>query len=206
MLLTELYESCLKGLGVDTETLPDKLEVTYLKAIAEACGCDVSETETLQQTMLMAVAENIATAASGGASPVVVSHTFTASDEQTYSFDHGLGVVPDIVILHCGRDSFSPGHVVFACGVSRAAYNAGIEFVAKCNYLMGLAADGSSFYDNSSFSVRYCIDETKPTDSYSWYTPIYADATVVTFNGNGRGSPMFSTGKKYTAYIIGGLT
>lgn len=190
MLLTELYEGCLTGLGVDTETLPDKLETTYLKAIAEACGCDMSETDTLQQTMLMAVAENIATAASGGVKADCGS--FTPADYHNVVVPHNLGVAPDFIFIY-GYSSSATNKTQFIAGASQALYD------AYGGVMTMQLSKGSSTSSQQYILTSYvkCIDST------STGLPIHS-ANAETFTiGDGAA---LSTSLTYQYYAFGGLT
>lgn len=140
----------------------------------------------------------------GGGTPVVTMFTFTPTDEISHSVEHGLGVVPDIVYLRCATDSFAAYKLIYAVGLSKAAYDAGLTLPK--NYVMGISNTAASLWDNSSNASICCIDEPKPDGNLSYCKPISADETTITFKANSRWEPMFNTAKPYRVYVVTGLT
>lgn len=134
------------------------------------------------------IAGIIGTLAAGGGE-IVSSYKYTTPTNKTaFSVEHGLGVVPDIVVAYAVASSFTATYYFLSAGKSNAALSAGIKFPTN---------DG--FYRSSNAIKQYSkvsgIDDTDYTTN-----PIHsANEKTVTFYN-------LSTSYAYNFYFIGGLT
>lgn len=90
---------------------------------------------------------------SGGNSGIVTSYAYIKPDNTAeYTFEHGLGVVPDLAILYCGVNDTNTGNPLVIINCSRKARNAGLKLPNGKYYarMSGTTvSDGGSLYSNT---------------------------------------------------------
>lgn len=139
------------------------------------------------------IAGIIGTLVSGGGGNVVSSFkSFKPTSTTSVTVEHGLGVIPDIVIVYRASTSMSTKKMYLYLGASSKALNAGIKFPGTlAAYLYSTSSN--SYYDSDTG----CIDRT---GSY----PL-TDANESTITVNSYSAGYLDTSATYRMWCIGGL-
>lgn len=125
----------------------------------------------------------------GGSNAKAVSHTFTMSSAgSSYTWQHNLGVVPDVFLVVSYNGWSTTSYLLAAIGFSRAL----IEKVGIQLPQLGFTSSGTTalYYNNA------------PMDANSSGPPLKATAQTVII---GNGSPKLAA-RQYNIFAITGLT